>query len=167
MSKILTETNSCQRHEVYCDDQRCDSNSCCDPHMLGNILCNQLLVSHLVVTFSVGDYHDSHLVDMRCARVVPSNKMNMFSCSIDLSFNPTDHQSRQREKACSIETTRPVCHKNFVTIRARKCHDQKSDQELDVTKRSLNMLLVHQLVEFHPWSSRVVYVSYTAKHHHY
>ena len=28
--------------------------------MLGDILCNQLLVSHLVATFSAGDHHDSH-----------------------------------------------------------------------------------------------------------
>ena len=28
--------------------------------MLGDIVCNQLLVSHLVATFCVGDHHDSH-----------------------------------------------------------------------------------------------------------
>ena len=29
-------------------------------NMLGDIVCNQLLVSHLVTTFSVGDHTDSH-----------------------------------------------------------------------------------------------------------
>ena len=47
--------------------------------------------------------------------------------------DPTDHQTRQSEKACSICCLRPhakYMSKNVVNITDRKCHDQVSDQEL-------------------------------------
>ena len=71
--QISPERKSC--YEFYCANQRWNSNSCYDHHMLGDMFCNQLLVSHLVATFSVGDQHDS---------------------------GPTDYQTRQSEKACSF-----------------------------------------------------------------
>ena len=84
------EEEECQHHELYCDDQRWDSNSCCDHHMLGDILFStQLLASHLVATFSVDDHHDSH---GRYA-VVPRNKMSMFSRSVW-----PDRPSKQTER---------------------------------------------------------------------
>ena len=37
-----------------------EGDSCCDHHILGDIVCSHLFVSHMVATFSVGDHRDGH-----------------------------------------------------------------------------------------------------------
>ena len=71
------ETKSCQR-----DDQSGDSISSCDHRLLGDILWNQLLVSHSVAIFSVVDHHDSY---GRYAMIASGlNKQNEHVSSLDM-----------------------------------------------------------------------------------
>ena len=63
----MTETNLKSAHVLNCVDQRCDSNSWWTNYMLDDILfCTQLLVTHVVTTFSVGDNHDILEIYLTC-----------------------------------------------------------------------------------------------------
>ena len=73
--------------------------------MLGDTVCNQLLVSHLLMTFYAGDHHDSH---GRYA-VLMSGSMKLILL---------------------LGITRQAYSKKVVIITDRKCHDQVSDQEM-------------------------------------
>ena len=142
--KFRLKRNPCQRHELHCDDQRWDSNSCCDHHMLGDICCGhhipwpesakcwglivcvELLVNHLVFTVSDDDHHDI-TGDMRSVRVVPSNKMSMFSRCVwpDIRSNHTQLESMS---VLLLGTTIQVFFNNFMIITDKKCRDQVCDQ---------------------------------------
>ena len=101
--------------------------------MLGDILCNQLLVTLLFTTFSFSDNHDIHGV-----YVVPSNKMSMLSRSVWF-YDLSDQTERENMLIMLLETTRPhrIALMTIVMITERKCYDQVTDQELvaqNVTK---------------------------------
>ena len=66
--------------EFYCDDQMRASNS---DIVLGDIVCNQLLVSHFVTTFSVGDHPDIHA--RYAVRASGSMKQNELAFSLCLT----------------------------------------------------------------------------------
>ena len=85
--------------------------------MLCDFFCDLLLVSHLVVNF-VSVIIAMVMGDMRCVRVVPRNKMSMFSRSVG-----PDRQSKQTEGESKLilllEPMRQVYSKNFVIIASK------------------------------------------------
>ena len=132
--QIAVDQNPCQRYELYFDVQRWDSNSWCDHHMIGDVLCNYLLVSHLVVTFCVGDHHDSH----RRYAVLASgskNKMSSFSLSVWLDWQ-SKKTDWERMLMLLHETTRQLYSKNVVIITDRKCREQSEWQRFGCQTKS-------------------------------
>ena len=118
--------------------------------MLGDIVCNQLLVNHLVVTFSVGD-HGRYA--MRASGPKQQNEHGFSLC-----LTRQNSHSRQSEKECSFCCLGP--HVNYIPRMS-----WLSPTEHVVTKwvikswvlqkMSSYMGLIHRLFESHRWSSQL------------
>ena len=127
--------------------------SCCDHHMLGDIVCNHLFVSHLVVTFSVGDHCNGH--GRYAVRASGSNKHNEHVFSLCLSRQIINiDRGRNHTNFAYIPRIMIIADKNVVTKWVTKSSV--------LIKMSPSVWLILQLLESRHWSSliSVVYVSW-------
>ena len=108
--------------------------------MLGDILCNQFLGSHLVTTFSVGDHRDGHGRYALRASGSKKQKEHVFSLCLTRQIIKTD---RGRKHAHFVGWAHaPSIFLECRDYRRQKCRDQVSDQKLganqNVTKKVID-----------------------------
>ena len=142
------ETKSCQRHVLYCDDQRWYSNSWCVHH-------TRLAAFYAINSWSVtwSRHFPSLIITIVMGQICGACKWSQETKTAD--------RARKNAHFVCLGTTREVCSKNVVIITDRKCHDQLSDQELGAAKNvPPSMWLMLQLYEAHLLIFTVVNVSW-------
>ena len=130
--------------------------------MLGDIVCSQLLVSHLLMTFSLHDYHYGLLPHGRYA-VLMSGFEKQYEHIFSLCLpRHTINISRQRENMLILllGITSQIYSKKVVIITDRKCHDHVSDQEMGVKQNVTKHVIGPPTVWVSPLIISVVYVSW-------
>ena len=100
--------------------------------MLGDIMCNQLMVSHLVATFSVGDHRDGH--GRYAVRASGSKKQNeyVFSLCLTRQIIKTD-RGRKHVHFVAWDYTQSI-FQECRDYRRQKCREQVTDQELSANQ---------------------------------